>query len=80
MYVCVSVLGCTIGWGFQVMLIMLIYLISGWRWALFTSNVPLQGWTEEREGKRERMVEMSENKQILDYRTRDTEREVSRVF
>lgn len=30
--------GGTIGWGFQVMLIPLIYLISGWRWALFTSD------------------------------------------
>lgn len=30
--------GGTIGLGFQVMLITLIYLISGWRWALFTSD------------------------------------------
>ena len=33
--------GGTIGLGFQVMLIPLIYLISGWRWALFTSDGPL---------------------------------------
>ncbi len=46
--------GGTIGWGFQVMLIPLIYLISGWRWALFTSDVPLLGKTDEREGNRER--------------------------
>lgn len=40
--------GVTIGWGFQVMLIPLIYLISGWQWALFTSDVPLLGETDER--------------------------------
>lgn len=41
--------GGTIGLGFQVMLIPLIYLISGWRWALFTSDVPLLDETEDRE-------------------------------
>lgn len=45
--------GATIGWGFQVMLIPLIYLISGWRWSLFTSDVPLLGKTDERTGGRE---------------------------
>lgn len=35
------------------MLIPLIYLISGWRWALFTSDVPLLGKTDERTGARE---------------------------
>ena len=39
------------------MLIPLIYLISGWRWALFTSDVPLLGKTDERERKREREME-----------------------
>lgn len=33
------VVGVTIGCGFQAMLILLIYLISGWRWALFTSDM-----------------------------------------
>lgn len=32
------------------MLIPLIYLISGWRWALFTSDVPLLGKTAEAKG------------------------------
>lgn len=36
------------------MLIPLIYLISGWRWALFTSDVPLLGKADERTGVRER--------------------------
>lgn len=36
------------------MLILLIYLISGWRWSLFTSDVPLLGKTDERTGERER--------------------------
>lgn len=35
--------------GFQVMLIPLIYLISGWRWSLFTSDVSLLEQTEERD-------------------------------
>lgn len=38
--------GCRIGWGFQVMLILLIYLINGWHGALFTSDAPLLGETE----------------------------------
>jgi len=46
--------GGTIGWGFQVMLIPLIYLISGWRRALFTSDVPLLGKTDERERETEK--------------------------
>lgn len=52
--------GGAIGWGFQVMLIPLIYLISGWRWSLFTSDVPLLGKTDERTGEREREVKMKE--------------------
>lgn len=52
--------GGTIGWGFQVMLIPLIYLISGWRWALFTSDVPLLGKADEREKERERTVRTEE--------------------
>lgn len=36
------------------MLIPLIYLISGWQWALFTSDVPLLGETDERGGNRGR--------------------------
>lgn len=65
--------GGTIGWGFQVMLIPLIYLISGWRWALFTSDVPLLGKTDEREGSREREWRMSENERLSENRTRETE-------
>lgn len=39
----------TIGLGFQVMLIPLIYLISDWLWALFTSDVPLSRGKTRRE-------------------------------
>lgn len=42
------------------MLIPLIYLISGWRWALFTSDVPLLGKADEREKERERTVRTEE--------------------
>lgn len=42
------------------MLIPLIYLISGWRWSLFTSDVPLLGKTDERTGDRERVLKMDE--------------------
>lgn len=42
------------------MLIPLIYLISGWRWALFTSDVPLLGKADERERNRERTVRTEE--------------------
>lgn len=45
--------GVTIGWGFQVMLIPLIYLISGWQRPLFTSDVPARrGARDEREGEK----------------------------
>lgn len=33
--------GGTIGWGFQVMLIPLIYLISGWRWSCLHLMCPI---------------------------------------
>lgn len=39
--------GGTIGWGFQVMLMLIIYLISGWRWALFTSVGDTGNWGEK---------------------------------
>lgn len=42
-------MGGTIGLGFQVMLIPLIYLISGWRWSLFTSDASLLEETDEKE-------------------------------
>lgn len=42
------------------MLIPLIYLISGWRWSLFTSDVPLLGKTDERTGERARVLKMDE--------------------
>lgn len=67
--------GGTIGWGFQVMLIPLIYLISGWRWALFTSDVPLLEKTDERETEREwwGWVRMSE------YQKTEQERQRRRI-
>lgn len=47
--------GGTIGLGFQVMLIPLIYLISGWRWALFTSDEDTGN--QEENGEDERRTE-----------------------
>lgn len=45
--------GVTIGWGFQVMLIPLIYLISGWQGPLFTSDVlARRGVRDENKGEK----------------------------
>lgn len=57
------------------MLIPLIYLISGWRWALFTSDVPLLGKADEREKQRERTVRREEyQKERKKERKREQER------
>lgn len=63
--------GVTIGWGFQVMLILLIYLISVWHWTLFTSDMPLLGQTDKREKQRE----SSENVQV----SKENERHERRI-
>lgn len=69
--------GGTIGWGFQVMLIPLIYLISGWRWALFTSDVPLLGKTEERGGETE--GENGEDERMNEYQKTERGRQRRRL-
>lgn len=59
--------GGTIGLGFQVMLIPLIYLISGWRWSLFTSDASLLEETDEKD---ETEGENDEDEQVPQNRTK----------
>lgn len=53
--------------GFQVMLIPLIYLISGWRWSLFTSDASLLEETDEKD---ETGGENDEDEQVPQNRTK----------